>query len=271
VTPDLVLVDELAHTNADCGRRRWEDVRDLVDAGLDVITTVNVANLASVREFAAAITGTGLVERVPDDLLHSGEVILVDLTPELLRQRILSGRLFGAEAVGGALANYFRSSNLAALSALGHAWMDGTVDVVGQALLAEHGILDRPPRPVVVAAVRGSATGEAVIRRATALAGDEDADLLLVHVRIADGLRQGGTDRLEQYRRGAADAGGSYTEVDAPSAAQGLASAARQAGARWVVVGGPGSRLRDLVGGSVARRLRRLLAGVDVIEVRPED
>jgi len=105
----VVLVDELAHTTADGRRQRWEDVADVLHAGVDVVTTVNVAHLWSVRDYAARITGVGSVAWVPDEFVRAGEVVLVDLSPEALRARIASGAVYSAEQVGGALADYFRA------------------------------------------------------------------------------------------------------------------------------------------------------------------
>jgi two-component system sensor histidine kinase KdpD len=90
---DLLLVDELAHTSSDGNRRRSEEVAGIRAAGLDVLTTTNVANLDSVRDYAARLTGRRTAERVADDFVRSGDVALVDLPPEALRQRIASGRV----------------------------------------------------------------------------------------------------------------------------------------------------------------------------------
>jgi two-component system, OmpR family, sensor histidine kinase KdpD len=115
---DVVLVDELAHATADRTRQRWEDVADILGAGLDVVTTVNLAHLRSVRDYAARVTGVETVAWVPDEFVRSGEVVLVDLPAEALRQRIASGAVYSAEQVGGALADYFQAANLRALSEL---------------------------------------------------------------------------------------------------------------------------------------------------------
>lgn len=106
--PDVVLIDELAHTHVDRARKRWEDAAELLRVGISVITTVNVAHLLSLRDYAAGVTGTGLVESVPDEFVRAGEVVLIDLDPETLRRRIAAGRVYSADAVGGALGNYFR-------------------------------------------------------------------------------------------------------------------------------------------------------------------
>ena len=118
---DVVLVDELAHATADRTRQRWQDVAEVLRAGVDVVTTVNVAHLRSVRDYAARITGAGTVAWVPDEFVRSGEVVLVDLPAEALRARIASGMVYSAGQVGGALADYFRAANLQALSELARA------------------------------------------------------------------------------------------------------------------------------------------------------
>jgi two-component system, OmpR family, sensor histidine kinase KdpD len=141
---DVVLVDELAHATADLSRQRWEDVADVLRAGLNVVTTVNVAHLRSVRDYAAQISGVGSVASVPDEFVRSGQVELVDLPAETLRARIASGAVFSAEQVGGALADYFRPANLEALGELARAWIAGTAEEVGADLLARRAVAQVP-------------------------------------------------------------------------------------------------------------------------------
>ncbi len=269
-SPDVALVDELAHTVATGDRQRWEDAADLLAAGIDVVTTANVANLISTRDYAAQITGAGTVESVPDEFVRSGEVVLVDLPAEALRRRIASGRVYSTESVGGALAGYFRTSNLEALSELGRAWMAGTVDVVGHDLLQRHGLEELAPRPLVVAGVSDSEWGERVLLRAAELAGDDDADLLAVHVNVADGLGRRRSDVLDHYRDLTTQLGGTYTEVHGSAPGDALADTVRVRGATRVVVARHRSRLGELARGSVASRLRHLLPEVTVDEVHRE-
>ena len=265
---EVVLVDELAHAMADRTRQRWQDVADVLHAGRDVITSMNVAHLASVRDYAARITGVGTVAWVPDEFVRSGEVSLVDLPAEALRARIAAGAVYSAEQVGGALADYFRAANLRALSELGRAWMAGTVDAVGRDLLASRGLAQPAAPPLVVAGDSGSSWGELVIRRATQLARADDAQLLVVHIQIADGLTHPKGLNLHRHRELTAELGGSYTEMTGSSPAQALADIARARGAATVVVGHHRSRLGELAHGSVASRLRRLLPETAIEEVR---
>src|SRR5262249_25065300 len=259
--PDVGGGDELAHTRAD-GRKRHDDVCELLAASLDVLTTVNVANLMSVRDVAARITGAGALEGVPDDFVRAGDIVLVDLPAEALRRRIASGQVFSADRVGGALANYFRSSNLAALSALAKAWIEGAVEET-------FAVLDRATadRPKVIAGVSGSPRGAAVVQRAAVLAGDDGADLVVVHVHLADGLgRQ--EERLDHYRQMADDLGARYRRISGSDAADSLADVAVSERAERVVVAAHGSRLIKLLRGSIASRIRRLVPRIEVVEVR---
>ena len=263
---DLVVVDELAHSLPDGSRRRWVDVADLLDSGSDVLTTVNVANLVSARDYAAQITGAGTVESVPDDFVRSGDVVLVDLPADALRRRIAAGQVYSADRVG-ALADYFRVANLEALSDLGRAWVAGTLDEVASDLLARRGVTGAPPRPVVIAGVSGSPWSDAVIRRAVEVASEEDADLLVVHSRSADGVSRPNPEDLDHYRDMTEQMGGSYTEVAGEPPAQAIAGLARDRGASRVVVARHRSLLGELARGSVARQLRRLLPDTPVEEV----
>ena len=206
---EVVLVDELAHATADRTRQRWQDVADVLHAGLDVMTTMNVAHLGSVRDYAARITGVGTVAWVPDEFVRSGEVVLVDLPARALRQRIATGAVYSAGQVGGALAGYFRAPNLRALSELGRAWMAGTIDTLGDDLLARRGLAQPAAPPLVVAGDSGSSWGELVIRRATQLARAGDAQLLVVHVQIDDGLTHPAGQNLHRHRELTAELGGS--------------------------------------------------------------
>jgi len=259
--PDVVVVDELAHTSVD-GRKRHDEVGVLLTAGIDVMTTVNVANLMSVRDLAARITGAGALEGVPDKFVRAGKVVLVDIPAEALRRRIASGQVYSADRVGGALANYFRPSNLAALSELANAWLDGTVEET-------FSFLDRAAgdRPKVIAGVSSSSRGAAVIQHAAVLAGDDNADLLVVHVALDDGLgRHEG--RLDHYRQMADDVGARYREIRGSNAADSLAAVAISERAKRVVIAAHGSRFIKLLRGSIASRIRRRAPSVEVYEVK---
>jgi two-component system, OmpR family, sensor histidine kinase KdpD len=265
---DVVLVDELAHMSPDRTRERWEDVCEVLAAGPDVVTTANIAHVRSVRDYAAQITGVGTVASVPDEFLRSGEIELVDMPAEALRRRIATGAVYSAEQVGGALADYFRAANLQALSELATGWMAGDADTLGEELLVRLGLTDPVLPPVVLAADSGSAAGEAVIRGAAATARDKDAQLVVVHVRVTDGLtRARSADQLNRHRKLTAELGGSYLQVQGSSLEDALAKTARQQEAAIVVVGHHRSHLLGFLLGSVSARLHRLLPDTDIREI----
>jgi two-component system sensor histidine kinase KdpD len=195
--------------------------------------------------------------------------VLIDLPAEALRRRIADGRVYSTDYVGGALANYFRADNLAALGELGRAWMAESVTEVGEALLDRYNANPLSQRPVLIAGVSGSDWSEGVIREASALASEDDADLVVVHVDVADGLRKRTAGDLDRWRKMTAQAGGSFIELSGSDPASTMAEAARAHNASRVVVARHRSVLNEMWRGSMARRLRRLLPDLEVTEVHP--
>jgi two-component system, OmpR family, sensor histidine kinase KdpD len=265
----VALIDELAHTVVGTTRHRWQEVADLLAAGVDVLTTANLANLVSARDYVAQLTGAGTVESIPDEFVRSGEIVLVDLPADALRRRIADGKVYSADRVGGALADYFRVSNLQALSALGRAWVDGTMEAVAGQMLAVRGIV-AVSRPTVVAGVSDTGWGQHVIRRASERALADDAELLVVHVSLDDGVTHRRSHAHAEHRELVTESGGSYVEITAASVPEGLARAVRDHGASQLVVGRHRSRLGEIVHGSIVSRLQRLLPEVRIEAVREE-
>ena len=146
---DVALVDELAHTNApgSAHEKRWQDVDQLLDAGIDVITTVNIQHLESLNDVVASITGVVQTETVPDEVVRAAEQIeLVDMTPQALRRRMAHGHIYPADRIDTALGNYFREGNLTALRELALLWVADRVEEGLDRYRAEHGIR-APGRP----------------------------------------------------------------------------------------------------------------------------
>ena len=172
--PAVALVDELAHSNAPGARnsKRWQDVELLLDAGIDVITTVNVQHLESLNDVVERITAVRQQETVPDRVVRAAEQIeLVDMTPEALRRRMAHGNVYGPETVDTALANYFRPGNLAALRQLALLWLADQVDTGLEGYREDHGITEPwETRERVVVSVTGVPGSENVIRRAARIA-----------------------------------------------------------------------------------------------------
>ncbi len=265
----VALVDELAHTVVGTTRPRWQEVADILAAGVDVMTTANLANLVSARDYVAQLTGAGTVESIPDEFVRSGETVLIDLPADVLRRRIADGKVYSADRVGGALADYFRVSNLEALSALGRAWMDGTLEAVAGEMLEARGLV-AASRATVVAGVSDTGWGRHVIRRARERALEDDADLLVVHVSLDDGMTDQRSQAHAEHRDLVAEVGGFYVQLTAGSVPEGLARAVRDHGASRLVVGRHRSRLGEIVHGSIVSRLQRLLPDVRIEAVREE-
>ncbi len=191
--PAVALVDELAHTNVPGSRheKRWQDVEELLEAGIDVVSTVNIQHLESVNDVVTKITGVPQRETVPDAVVRAADQVeLVDMTPEALRRRMAHGNVYAAEKVDAALGNYFRVGNLTALRELALLWIADKVDEELQQYRAEHDIRGTwEARERVVVALTGGPEGETLIRRAARIAArSTGGDLLAVHVTRSDGL-----------------------------------------------------------------------------------
>ena len=191
--PEVVLVDELAHTNVPGSphEKRWQDVEQLLKAGIGVITTVNVQHLESLNDVVTEITGARQRETVPDGVVRAAEQVeLVDMSPEALRRRMAHGNVYAPGQVDAALTGYFRIGNLTALRELALLWLADKVDEGLQRYRAQHGIEEGwPARERVVVALTGGPEGETLIRRGARIAARAaGGDLLAVHVLRSDGL-----------------------------------------------------------------------------------
>nr|WP_041302217.1 sensor histidine kinase KdpD [Mycolicibacterium rhodesiae] len=190
--PQVVLVDELAHTNTpgSTNPKRWQDVEELLAAGITVISTVNVQHLESLNDVVTQITGIEQQEKVPDEIVRAADQIeLVDITPEALRRRLAHGNVYAPERVDAALSNYFRRGNLTALRELALLWLADQVDAALERYREENQITATwEARERVVVAVTGGAESETLVRRASRIASKSSAELLVVHVVRGDGL-----------------------------------------------------------------------------------
>jgi two-component system, OmpR family, sensor histidine kinase KdpD len=237
--PELAVVDELAHANLPGERhaKRWQDVGELLAHGIDVYTTLNVANIESLAALVSRITGVRPAEPVPDAFVRAGQIELVDLAPAALRHRLAQGLVVPQERVDAALSSYFRFANLAALRELAQLWLDDTVPDPVTAFLAARDISVPVEASAIVVGLEGSPADEWLIRYAAQLAGLSEARLEGVHVRDIDNLGGPPVARLEEDRRLLGELHGSLVEVRADDIASGLIQAARRAGACQLVIG----------------------------------
>jgi two-component system sensor histidine kinase KdpD len=240
--PQVALVDELAHTNIPGSRhvKRWQDVEELLEAGIDVISTVNIQHLESLNDVVEKITGVPQRETIPDAVVRAADQVeLVDMTPEALRRRMAHGNIYPPEKIDAALTNYFRTGNLTALRELALLWLADKVDEGLQRYRAEHQIQGTwEARERVVVALTGGPEGETLIRRAARIAArSSGGDLLAVHVTRSDGLTGADPAALAAQRRLAESLGGSYHQVVGDNIPEALLTFARAENATQLVLG----------------------------------
>jgi two-component system, OmpR family, sensor histidine kinase KdpD len=240
--PDVALVDEFAHTNVPGSRnaKRWQDVQELLDAGIDVISNVNIQHLESLNDVVEKITGVPQRETVPDAIVRAADQVeLVDMTPEALRRRMAHGNIYKAEKIDAALTNYFRIGNLSALRELALLWLADKVDEGLQRYREAHDIRDTwEARERVVVALTGGPEGETLIRRAARIAArSTGGDLLAVHVTQSDGIGASRPGVLAVQRQLVEALGGSYHQVVGDNVPDALLAFARAENATQLVIG----------------------------------
>src|ERR1700751_692929 len=242
--PQIALVDEFAHTNVPGSRneKRWQDVEELLDAGIDVISAGNIQHLESLNDVVEKITGVPQRETVPDAIVRAADQVeLVDMTPEALRRRMAHGNIYPAEKIDAALTHYFRAGNLAALRELALLWLADKVDEGLQRYRAAHDIhATWEARERVVVALTGGPEGDTLIRRAARIAArSSGGDLLAVHVTKSDGLTGANPANLARQRHLVESLGGTYHQVIGDNIAEALLTFARGEKATQLGIGAP--------------------------------
>jgi two-component system sensor histidine kinase KdpD len=239
--PELALVDELAHTNipGSANEKRWQDVVALLNAGINVITTVNIQHLESVNDVVERITGVPQRETVPDAVVRAADQIeLVDMTAEALRRRLAHGNVYAPDKVDAALAQYFRVGNLTALRELALLWLADSVEEGLQRYRAAHHIDNTwETRERVVVALTGGPEGELLVRRAARIAARGSAELLAVHVARTDGLSSGTPAHLPEQQALVESLGGHYHVLSGDDAPEAVLQFARAENATQLVIG----------------------------------
>jgi two-component system sensor histidine kinase KdpD len=285
--PELCLIDELAHTNAPGleHEKRYEDVRDVLDAGIDVFSTVNVQHLESLNDQVTQLTGSRTRETIPDEVLSSAdEVVLIDLTPEALIARLRAGKVYRPERVPAALNNFFKIENLSALRET--ALRQVAEDVEVKRLVRESSpvlrrdedglpaVADAAPQQIaerLLALATLAPRSEHVVRRAWRSAQRLDAELDVLIVR-PPGRPPSPEDRtrLEELRRLTAMLGARLRVEEGEDVAAVAVRVARSLGVTYLIMGTPSERrgLARLSVGSERSLLMRLLRGLPGVDVR---
>ena len=256
--PEVVLIDEIYHTNAPgvTHEKRWEDIEDIRSAGIDVMTTMNIQHLESLKDVAEQIAGLKIRETIPDHLLEDAdEVQLVDISPEALRKRMKHGNIYPEKNIERALGGFFRPGNLAALRELALNWLANTeADRIAddEKLVA---------RENVVAAVREPVQSQSLIRRAIRMSRRYRGDCTIVTA-----LRTGEPlpDEMEQSQALAEALDANFEVLTATDPAEAIIEAVRKHHASQLLIGAPGGRFMERYRGSLVDRLLDELTDVDL-------
>lgn len=268
--PQVALIDELAHTNVPGtgNEKRWQDVEEIREAGIDVVSTLDIRHFESIRDVVERITGVAPSETIPDAVVRAADQVeLVDMSPEAIGRRLAHGNIYPPDQVDAALANYFRPGNLAALRELALLWVADRVDESLQRYMSDHGISGPwETRERVVVALRGGAEGEQLIRRASRVALRAKAELQGVHVVLGEGPPAGrAAELLSSQRDRLAELGGTYHEVIGSDLAHALVDFARAENATQLVLGASSRpHWAQLLRGSVINEVIRESGPIDV-------
>ncbi|UIX30256.1 sensor histidine kinase [Streptomyces sp. GQFP] len=240
--PQVALVDELPHTNIPGSRntKRWQDVEELLAAGIDVISTVNIQHLESLGDVVESITGVRQQETVPDEVVRRADQIeLVDMSPQALRRRMAHGNIYKSDKVDAALSNYFRPGNLTALRELALLWVADRVDEYLTEYRSEHQVSRIwGSRERIVVGLTGGPEGRTLIRRAARLAEKgAGGEVMAVYVARSDGLTNASPKELTVQRTLVEDLGGTFHHVVGDDVPVALLDFARGVNATQIVLG----------------------------------
>lgn len=273
--PQLVLVDELAHTNAPGSRhpKRYQDVLELLDAGIDVYSTLNVQHLESRNDLVQQFTGVAVRETVPDSVLDQADDIeLIDITPDGLRQRLAEGRVYLGERAGTASENFFREENLTALREMALRSATERVDRDLRDVMRAKQLGGRASGQRLAVAVGPSPFSAALIRRTRRIASTMDAPWAAIYVETSNPLDEDAKLRLTKNLSLARQLGAEIVMTRGDDLIAAILTSAREQKVTQLVVGRPvGNRLVEILrGGSLVSQLVRRGSDIDIHVIRAE-
>src|SRR6266487_101349 len=286
--PKVALIDELAHTNVPGSKhvKRYQDVEEILDAGINVITTLNIQHLESLNDLVASITGVRMRETLPDRILdQADEVELIDISPYALRQRMKHGNIYPRDRIDAALNNFFRDGNLTALRELALRRTAEKTEAQLQEYMTEHGITEmRPATERVLVGFDARPHTREVIRDAWRLAHGLHADMIAVSIqpegylaftskligflkygKDAPKQREAALRRLEEHALLAEDLGAEVIRTKSRDIAKTFVEIAKRRQVTQIVLGQPArSHWEELLRGSIINRLLRLSTDIDI-------
>ncbi|MFI0975651.1 ATP-binding protein [Streptomyces sp. NPDC021093] len=240
--PAVALVDELAHTNVPGSRnaKRWQDVEELLAAGIDVVSAVNIQHLESLGDVVESITGVRQRETVPDEIVRRADQIeLVDMSPQALRRRMAHGNIYKPDKIDAALSNYFRPGNLTALRELALLWTADRVDEYLQEYRTDHKVSTIwGSRERIVVGLTGGPEGRTLVRRAVRLAEKgAGGEVLAVYISRSDGLTAASPKELAVQRTLVEELGGTFHHVIGDDIPAALLEFSRGVNATQIILG----------------------------------
>jgi len=266
--PEVVLIDELAHTNVPgSGRheKRWEDVLEILDAGIAVITTVNIQHIESLADAVERITGVGVRERVPDWVVRRADQLeLIDSSADQLRRRMLHGNIYPEHKVPSALNGFFRTENLVALRELSLRFVADETEEELLEFLRSKGVAGElwETTERIMVAVTGAPGNASVIRRAARIAARTKADLIAVHVISGDDASRASTAELEEVVQAV---GGRWQTLQGDDVAKTIFAAAVEQQITQIVLGTSRlTRWQSMTRGSVIQQILRMASENDI-------
>jgi len=276
--PQVAVVDELAHTNVPGSKhlKRWEDVLELLESGIDVVTAVNVQHLESLNDIVARALGVTVRETVPDWVIsRADQVVNIDLAAEDLRQRLLEGKIYGRDKIPSALANFFTEENLTTLRELALREVASSVDRAREDIVRRAEGAPAPVRTadrIVVAMASDPPQTAMLLRKASRIAGRLNTDWYCVYVQTpderADRIDATVQRHLVDNIQLAQSMGADVVKLEEPAVAPAICRFAREHGVSLVIVGqSTRSRWHQMLHGSVVDALLRNEIGLDVLVV----
>ncbi|WP_137790086.1 KdpD-like non-kinase potassium sensor [Bacillus sp. E(2018)] len=272
--PDVVLVDELAHTNVPTSEneKRYMDVEKILQSGINVISAVNIQHLESLHDIVEQITGIKVRERIPDHVLHemANEVILVDVTPEILRKRLSEGKIYDRSKIEQALINFFTDSNLGALRELSLREVADDIDErIGKTRM-QNGL--QSPTGVhekIMVCVQYGGNAEKLIRRGWRIATRLKTDLLILHVTNEASMNRSQEDRMkiQNWKKLAKQFNATFIveQTDKRTISETIRDIAVEHGITQIILGQSArSRWEEITKGSIVNNIMRIATGIDI-------